>query len=48
MFLHSGLLKRVNIPKEAIDYVICGTVIPEASTPNIAREAVLGMSPDCK
>ena len=35
-------MKRVNIPKETIDYVICGTVIAEPKLPNVAREAVLG------
>ncbi|KAH9394205.1 hypothetical protein TYRP_004254 [Tyrophagus putrescentiae] len=36
-----ALMKRVNIPKETIDYVICGTVIAEPKLPNVAREAVL-------
>lgn len=39
----SSLLKRVNIPKDQIDYVICGTVIAEPKLPNVAREALLGM-----
>lgn len=37
----SSLMKRVSIPKNSIDYVICGTVIQEPKTPNVAREAVL-------
>lgn len=34
-------MSRVDIPKDKIDYVVCGTVIQEAKTPNIAREALL-------
>lgn len=34
-------MKRVDIPKDQIDYVICGTVIQEPKTPNVAREALL-------
>jgi len=37
-----GLLSRTGLPKDAVDYVICGTVIQEAKTANIAREAALG------
>ncbi|KAH7640928.1 hypothetical protein DERF_000634 [Dermatophagoides farinae] len=37
----SSLMSRVDIPKDKIDYVVCGTVIQEAKTPNIAREALL-------
>ncbi|KAH9420703.1 hypothetical protein DERP_001134 [Dermatophagoides pteronyssinus] len=37
----ASLLKRVDIPKDQIDYVICGTVIQEPKTPNVAREALL-------
>lgn len=37
-----GLLARTGIPKDCIDYVICGTVIQEGKTSNIAREAALG------
>ncbi|XP_054158688.1 trifunctional enzyme subunit beta, mitochondrial-like [Oppia nitens] len=36
-----NLLKRTGLPKDAIDYVVCGTVIQEPKTGNIAREAVL-------
>lgn len=41
MNVFSSLLKRVPIDKAEIDYVICGTVIQEAKTPNVAREAVI-------
>lgn len=34
-------MKRVNIPKNLIDYVICGTVIAEPKIPNVARDAML-------
>ncbi|KAI7690555.1 Trifunctional enzyme subunit beta [Sarcoptes scabiei] len=36
-----SLMKRVKIPLNKIDYVICGTVIAEPKTPNVAREALL-------
>ncbi|KAH9491437.1 hypothetical protein Btru_032167 [Bulinus truncatus] len=36
-----GLIKRTNIPLDAVDYVIVGTVIQEVKTSNIAREAAL-------
>lgn len=36
-----GLLDKVNIPKEVIDYIVYGTVIQEVKTSNIAREAAL-------
>ncbi|KAJ6217284.1 hypothetical protein RDWZM_008441 [Blomia tropicalis] len=36
-----SLMKRVNIPKNLIDYVICGTVIAEPKIPNVARDAML-------
>ncbi|XP_055339426.1 trifunctional enzyme subunit beta, mitochondrial-like [Paramacrobiotus metropolitanus] len=39
--IHS-LLRRTKFPKEEIDYVIMGTVIQEAKTANIARDAALG------
>lgn len=38
---YSGILKKTGVPKEAIDYVIYGTVIQEVKTSNIAREAAL-------
>ena len=38
----SGLLNQTALPKEEIDYVICGNVIQEVKTSNIAREAALG------
>lgn len=34
-------MKRIDLPQEKIDYVVCGTVIQEAKTPNVAREALL-------
>uniref|UniRef100_A0AAX7V223 Trifunctional enzyme subunit beta, mitochondrial n=1 Tax=Astatotilapia calliptera TaxID=8154 RepID=A0AAX7V223_ASTCA len=37
-----GLLKRTGIPKDAVDYIIYGTVIQEVKTSNVAREAALG------
>jgi len=37
-----GLLKKTGLPKDQVDYVICGTVIQETKTANIAREAALG------
>jgi acetyl-CoA acyltransferase len=40
-YLIRALLKRTGFPKESVDYVICGTVIQEPKTGNVAREAVL-------
>uniref|UniRef100_A0A8D3DRB6 Trifunctional enzyme subunit beta, mitochondrial n=1 Tax=Scophthalmus maximus TaxID=52904 RepID=A0A8D3DRB6_SCOMX len=37
-----GLLNRTNLPKDAVDYIIYGTVIQEVKTSNVAREAALG------
>ncbi|XP_069461680.1 trifunctional enzyme subunit beta, mitochondrial [Ambystoma mexicanum] len=37
-----GLLDRTAIPKEAVDYIVYGTVIMEVKTSNVAREAALG------
>uniref|UniRef100_A0A6Q2XVB9 Trifunctional enzyme subunit beta, mitochondrial n=1 Tax=Esox lucius TaxID=8010 RepID=A0A6Q2XVB9_ESOLU len=37
-----GLLHRTSLPKDAVDYVIYGTVIQEVKTSNVAREASLG------
>jgi acetyl-CoA acyltransferase len=37
----TGLLNQTAIPKEEIDYVICGNVIQEVRTSNIAREAAV-------
>ncbi|KAK7602142.1 hypothetical protein V9T40_009583 [Parthenolecanium corni] len=37
----AGLLKKTGVPKEAIDYIIYGSVIQEVKTSNIAREAAL-------
>jgi len=36
-----GLMTETALPKEAIDYVICGNVIQEVRTSNIAREAAI-------
>ena len=33
-----GLLHKTGIPKDAVDYIIYGTVIQEVKTSNIARE----------
>jgi acetyl-CoA acyltransferase len=35
----TGLLTQTALPKEVVDYVICGNVIQEVKTSNIAREA---------
>lgn len=40
MAIH-GLLKRTGVEHDDIDHVICGTVIQEPKTSNIAREAML-------
>ncbi|KAM3860896.1 trifunctional enzyme subunit beta, mitochondrial [Diretmus argenteus] len=37
-----GLLHKTGIPKDAVDYIIYGTVIQEVKTSNVAREAALG------
>lgn len=37
----TGLLTQTAVPKEAIDYIICGNVIQEVRTSNIAREAAV-------
>ena len=39
--IHS-LLRRTEFPKDKIDYLILGTVVQEAKTANIARDAALG------
>uniref|UniRef100_A0A8C4UP45 Trifunctional enzyme subunit beta, mitochondrial n=1 Tax=Falco tinnunculus TaxID=100819 RepID=A0A8C4UP45_FALTI len=38
----SGLLNRTSVPKDAVDYIVYGTVIQEVKTSNVAREAALG------
>ncbi|XP_032071854.1 trifunctional enzyme subunit beta, mitochondrial [Thamnophis elegans] len=38
----TGLLYRTDVPKEAIEYIMLGTVIQEVKTSNVAREAALG------
>uniref|UniRef100_A0A8C3WJN7 Trifunctional enzyme subunit beta, mitochondrial n=1 Tax=Catagonus wagneri TaxID=51154 RepID=A0A8C3WJN7_9CETA len=37
-----GLLRRTNVPKGAVDYIVFGTVMQEVKTSNVAREAALG------
>jgi len=37
----TGLLTQTAVPKDLIDYVICGNVIQEVRTSNIAREAAI-------
>ena len=37
-----GLVNRVGLDRELVDYICCGTVIQEVKTSNIAREAMLG------
>lgn len=37
----TGLLTQTALPKDAIDYVVCGNVIQEVRTSNIAREAAI-------
>ncbi|KAF7235854.1 Trifunctional enzyme subunit beta, mitochondrial [Varanus komodoensis] len=37
-----GLLDRTDVPKEAVEYIVFGTVIQEVKTSNVAREAALG------
>ncbi|XP_062857161.1 trifunctional enzyme subunit beta, mitochondrial [Trichomycterus rosablanca] len=37
-----GLLTRTGLPKDAVDYIVYGTVIQEVKTSNVAREAALG------
>ena len=36
-----GLIDKAALPKDQIDYVICGTVIQEVRTNNIARDAAI-------
>ena len=36
-----GLVKKLDLPVEEVDNVVCGTVIMEVRTSNIAREAAL-------
>ena len=36
--LSRGLLSKTALPKDAVDYIIYGTVIQEVKTSNIARE----------
>ncbi|CAG7820122.1 unnamed protein product [Allacma fusca] len=41
-FALKGIAERTGIPKEAVDYIVAGTVIQEVKTSNVAREAALG------
>ncbi|XP_022182179.1 trifunctional enzyme subunit beta, mitochondrial [Myzus persicae] len=36
-----GLMRKTNVPREVIDYIVYGTVIQEVKTSNIGREAAL-------
>ena len=36
-----GLLTKTALPVEEVDYVLCGTVVQEPRTSNIAREAAM-------
>ena len=36
-----GLLTETALPKEEVDYVVCGNVIQEVRTSNVAREAAI-------
>lgn len=36
-----GLLNKTSIPKDAVDYIVYGTVIQEVKTSNVAREVSL-------
>ena len=36
-----GLVKKLDLPVEEVNNVVCGTVIMEVKTSNIAREAAL-------
>jgi len=38
----NGLSTRLNLDKDAVEYIVMGTVIQEVKTSNIAREASLG------
>lgn len=38
-----GLLTQTALPKDVVDYVICGNVIQEVRTSNIAREAAINV-----
>lgn len=35
-----NLLKKTGLPKDAVDYIIYGTVIQEVKTSNVAREVI--------
>lgn len=35
---HRGLLHKTGLPKDAVDYIVYGTVIQEVKTSNVARE----------
>lgn len=38
LHLSRGLLKKTGLPKDAVDYIVYGTVIQEVKTSNVARE----------
>ncbi|XP_069126018.1 trifunctional enzyme subunit beta, mitochondrial-like [Argopecten irradians] len=38
----SGLIRKTNMDKSIVDYILYGTVIQEVKTSNVAREAALG------
>lgn len=40
-----GLLNRTGIPKDAVDYIVYGTVIQEVKTSNVAREVNIQIHP---
>lgn len=37
---HRGLLHKTGLPKDAVDYIVYGTVIQEVKTSNVAREVL--------
>lgn len=41
LWLFLALIARTQIPYKDIDHIICGTVIQECKTSNVAREAAL-------
>lgn len=41
---HRGLLHKTGLPKDAVDYIVYGTVIQEVKTSNVAREVHLRKS----
>lgn len=41
LFIYRSLIRKTGVNKEDIEYIVCGTVIAEPKTCNIAREVVL-------